>query len=45
MNQQRQGKMELFLELACPNADGFSRWVDVNEFCWQIQRVVPWKWI
>lgn len=32
MNQRRQGKMELFLELACPDANGFSRWVDVNEF-------------
>lgn len=25
-------KTDLFLELACPNEKGFSRWVSINEF-------------
>lgn len=37
-------KMELFLEIALPNENGFSRWVDVKEFVNKYKKFTTWKW-
>ena len=38
-------KIELFLELACPDENGVSRWVDTSEFKWKYSELELLNWL
>jgi len=41
----KKGKIELFLELAKPDKNWFSRWVDTSEFIWDYSELELLNWL